>query len=143
MYILLLILGIVAFAVTVPLILCVLKLVTAWKVFEKYGEPGWHGLIPIYSDYKEYGHCWNVGAFLISFGAQLISGAVSEKEGFLFSLIAIAAGLVAIVFEIMFAKKKSHAFGGGLGLATLIFFVPFIANLYIGFGNCRYLGNRN
>ena len=39
----------------------------------------------------------------------------------------------------MFAGKKAHAFGGGPGLAALIFFVPFIANLYIGFGNCRYL----
>ena len=28
-----------------------------WQMFEKMGQPGWKGFIPIYSDYVLYGSC--------------------------------------------------------------------------------------
>ena len=28
-----------------------------WQMFEKMGQPGWKGFIPIYSDYILYGSC--------------------------------------------------------------------------------------
>ena len=28
-----------------------------WQMFEKMGQPGWKGFIPVYSDYILYGSC--------------------------------------------------------------------------------------
>ena len=56
----------------------ILRLVTAWKVFEKYGEPGWKGLIPFYSDYIEYGKVWsaNLGLF---YAATVVLSSFSQN----------------------------------------------------------------
>ena len=39
---------------TIGTILTILILVGKWKTFEKLGEKGWKGIIPVYSDYVIY-----------------------------------------------------------------------------------------
>ena len=121
----------------------ILTLITAWKVFEKYGEPGWHGLIPFYSNFKEYGFCWNTGAFWITLVAALIAGIFRESEGIFGKLMSIVFGIILLVLDLKFSGKKARAFGGGIILTLAIIFLPFIANLYLGFSNCKYIGNQS
>ena len=123
------------------LIVGILTLVTAWKVFEKYGEAGWVGLIPGYSSWKEYGYCWNTRAFWIKLGLSVVAGIFENGEGFIAKLIFSVAGLAAAAMDVKFSIKKSEAFGGGLPLGLLIFFLPFVGNLYLGFGSDQYQGN--
>ena len=119
----------------------ILRLVTAWKVFEKYGEPGWKGLIPFYSDYIEYGKVWsaNLGLFyaatvvLSSFSQNMDPGIVRSAIGIL-----VMAGFVVSIF---FARYKSASFGKSQAFTLLLVIFPFIGNLILGFGSDRYLGN--
>lgn len=124
------------------LILLVLELITAYKVFEKYGLAGWKGLIPVYSDYLEYGKVWtkNLGIFyaVISVFSAIVG---AMKIGGALEFIADICYIVAFVMNIMFASKKSKAFGKKLGTTLLLIFFPFIGNLYIGFGDAQYQGN--
>ena len=123
------------------LIIGILTLVTAWKVFEKYGEPGWVGLIPGYSAWKEYGYCWDTRMFWIMLGFSVVAGIFENGEGIIAKLIFSVAGLIAAGMDVKFSLKKAEAFGGGLPLGLLLFFLPFVGNLYLGFGSNRYQGN--
>ena len=35
----------------------ILLAIGRWRIFEKMGEPGWKGFIPVYADYILYGRC--------------------------------------------------------------------------------------
>lgn len=119
----------------------VLELVTAWKVFEKYGEPGWKGLVPFYSDIVEYDKVWEkkMGYFFIA--ASILSMVDISKAGGLMTTLALIGSIALFVINIMFANKKAKAFKGGLGLTLLLIFLPFLGNLYIGFNkDVKYVG---
>ena len=65
-----------------------------WQMFEKMGQPGWKGFIPIYSDYVLYGSCWETVFFWIALAASAVcamGGADSR------SLLVSLAGIIAAV----------------------------------------------
>ena len=101
----------------ISLILCVIGIVGAWKVFVKAGIPGWHSLIPILSTY------------------DLCRIALRENAG-LFTVLSI---LVFPVF-IYPCIKLAKSFGKGTGFGILLFFFSFIAFPILGFGDAEYLG---
>ena len=43
--------GAIGVIVAISLIWLVISLAALWKIFVKMGEPGWKGIIPIYSQY--------------------------------------------------------------------------------------------
>lgn len=129
---------------TFQLVIFILQLITAWKVFEKYGEPGWKGLVPFYSDYVECGKIWNptAGVFLIAVTlVDAFFNAVTPKG--LFKLIAYLVTVALFITKVLVSVNKSKAFGKDFGMAVLLFIFPFIGNLILGFGSDRYLGNRS
>ena len=119
-------------------ILIILNLITAWKVFEKYGLPGWHGIVPFLSEYEEYGMVWSAPVGLLYIAAGIAAGCADHfHSSLMFSIFAI----FYIAINVIFALKKSKAFGGKMGLTLLLIFLPFIGNLYIGFSdNVQYIG---
>lgn len=123
----------------ISLITLILKLATAWKVFVKYGEPGWLGLIPFVSDYFEYGKVWsyNIGLAYIVLYVLLwfVPADASGIAGLIFWIMSAAMTVLSIIF----AYKKSKAFGMGVLMAILLFFFPFIGNLIIGFGSAKFV----
>lgn len=124
------------------LIWLVLELVTAWKVFEKYGEPGWKGLVPFYSDIVEFDKVWTKGMGILYIVAAILSVVDINKAGGVLGTIAIIGSIAVFVINIMFANKKAKAFGGAMGLTLVLIFLPFIGNLYIGFSkDVEYKGN--
>ena len=123
----------------------ILKLVTAWKVFVKYGEPGWKGLIPIYSDIVEYNKIWGVKWFWITLVVGCVSTALSgiEDPGIGVLIVAVIVGIITLVLEILYARNKAKAFGKGVGMTIIILLFPFIGNLLLGLGSAEYVGNQN
>ena len=108
-----------------------------WQMFEKMGQPGWKGFIPIYSDYVLYGSCWETAFFWVALAASAvcaIGGADSR------SLLVSLAGIVAGVMEASLALRISRSFGHGFLFALGLMLLNPIFVLYLGFGLDRYRG---
>lgn len=132
------------FSGVLQIVLLILELITAWKVFEKYGEPGWKGIIPFYSDFVEFGKVWSSTVGIVYIIATIIGIIDTKESGLILGLISAIAAIAAFVINIMFAIKKSKAFGCGVGTILLLIFLPFVGNLYIGFSqNIQYIGNQS
>lgn len=106
-----------------------------WQMFEKMGQPGWKGFIPIYSDYILYGSCWQTLFFWIALAASAICAfAGANTQSFLVSL----AGVVGGVLEATLALRVSRSFGHGIPFAIGLMLAEPLFILYLGFGPDRY-----
>lgn len=139
-------LGIGAGVVALVLIIWyVLQVIAIWKIFNKFGEPGWKAIIPVYNTYILYKATWNTKMFWVNIVLGVIAslgkigeGTSMETAVFWISLIAIIA--VAVI-SIMMANKMSKAFGHGIGFTLGLIFLDPIFKLILGFGSSRYIGN--
>lgn len=95
-----------------------LTLVGTWKVFEKAGYAGWKCLIPFYSQY-----C-------------LCEFAMGQGILFLISFIPCAG----LFFQIILSVKLAQAFGKGIGMGLLLFFLAPFGYMALGFSDARYIG---
>lgn len=95
--------------------------VSFWKVFEKAGQPGWAGVIPVYNVY-------------------VLTCEIARKEivWFLLMLVPCLNVVAAVMVCMEVAKRfgKSEVFGLGLTFLGVIFW-PVLA-----FGKAEYLGGR-
>lgn len=106
-----------------------------WQMFEKMGQPGWKGFIPIYSDYILYGSCWQTVFFWIALAASAIcafGGADSQ------SMLVSLAGTVGTILEFLLALRISRSFGHGIPFAIGLTLLNPLFVLYLGFGPDRY-----
>ena len=106
-----------------------------WQMFEKMGQPGWKGFIPIYSDYILYGSCWQTVFFWVALTASAICafGGTDSR-----SLLVSLAGVIGAALEFLLSLRISRAFGHGIPFAVgLTLFNPIFV-LYLGFGPDRY-----
>ena len=127
-----------AASVILALIWYLLLALGRWRMFEKMGEPGWKGLIPIYADYILYGRCWQPMLFWVSLVAAIVSGIGGNQEhpGFLISI----AGTLGSVLDAMLCWKVSKAFGHGILFTLGLILLNPIFTLYLGFGPDAYRG---
>ena len=103
----------------VPLLILVVVLVGFWKVFEKAGQPGWAGIVPIYNLYV-----------LVT---QILK---FEILWFILAIIPIVCIIAAFKIFIALAEK----FGKGVGFGVLMVFFPFICVPILGFGAAKFQG---
>lgn len=102
------------------LLFTVLTIIGLWVTFKKAGLHGWAAIIPFYNAYT------------------LVK--LSGRNGWLFLLFIIP--LVNIVFAIIVALGVGRVFGkGGVFSFFLLFLLPFIGYLILGFGSAQ--PNRN
>ena len=108
----------------VMLILCVLMIVSIWKMFTKMGEAGWKCLIPFYNTYV-----W----------CKAVSG-----KGWWWAIIAFAGcipavgSIVALVFIVYLYLRTADVFGKGVGFAILTLFFPYVCFPILGLGKAEY-----
>lgn len=100
------------------LLIVIVDVVAAWRIFTKAGQPGWAVLIPIYDGYVMLKIVGRPGWWLILY------------------FIPIVNIVIAIIVAVDLAKSfgQSPAFAVGLILLSFIFY-PILA-----FGDSRYLG---
>lgn len=104
---------------TVVGILIVLVLIAAtWQIYEKAGEEGWKSVIPIYRSYIYY--------------------RIAMGDGWLFILGYIP--IIGFVMRAVACYSLSRSFGHGLPFAVGLYFLPFIFEVYLAFGDDVYLG---
>ena len=99
-------------------VVLVVGIAAAWKIFTKAGKPGWHAIIPFLNMYDLFEICWGKG---ILFLLMLIPG-------------------VNLVISIILSVKEAKSFGKGTGFAIGLIFLPFIFLLILAFGSAQYIG---
>ncbi len=132
----------------VVLMMLILALIGRWKIFRKFGEPGWKSLIPYYGKWVEYGYTWNPKIILWDVAQVIVNeimefgAGVWEADSFL-----AAAAIAVIVFEscclvvsVIAAYKLARAFGHGLGYAIGLILAPWLFQFILGCGSSLYNG---
>ena len=111
-----------------------------YRMFQKFGEPGWKAFIPFYNTYVQYCKVWNPTMGIVYVVLNLISSFGStDAEGFV-ALLLLIAGIASIVISIMGNMKLAKSFGHGTGFALGLTFLQPIFILILGFGSDEYLG---
>jgi hypothetical protein len=96
----------------------VFYLATYWKLYEKAGQPGWAGIIPIYNIYVMLKFVGKPGWWLIM---MFIPG-------------------VNLVFAIWMTNMLSKSFGKTEGFTVGLVLLGFIFYPILAFGDAKYLG---
>ena len=100
------------------LLIPLIPIVGAWKVFVKAGQPGWAVLVPIYNAY--------------------VMLKIAGKPGWW--LVLLFVPLANLVVGILATLAIAAKFGKGGGFATGLFLLPFVFYPILGFGRAQYKG---
>ena len=102
------------------LVVMVVMIVAAWKLFKKAGKPGWASIVPFYNTWV------------------LVEIAKLSAVWFVLTFIPVA-NIVAII---VIYNGISKAFGRGVGTTVLMIFFPYIMLPYLAFSkNVVYRGD--
>jgi len=135
------VMGALGFLMMVSLVLAIIMIVAYWKIFTKFGEPGWKALIPFYNQYILFKYSWNPTMFW----AVLIGGFVSvvlSMFGGALSVLGTLVNLAVLVVSIIQSYKLSKSFGHGVPFTLGLLFLNPIFLLILGFGDDQYLGSQ-
>jgi len=110
---------------SIELIFQIASIVGLWKMFEKAGEPGWTGIIPIYNLYKlcevTMGYGWYILRLLVFF-------------------IPVVGWIAGFYFMFQIGKATAKAYGQPEGYAWGYLFLSPIFYCLTGFGEYSYYG---
>ena len=112
-----------------------------FKMFQKAGQRSWFAFIPLLREYALFKMSWTIKAFAISTVLLAVLQIFGESDNLIASLAAAVCGIAWIVMQVKLVVRVAKSFGKGKGWAALLFFLPFIATLILGFGSAEYLGN--
>ena len=105
--------------IIIYLVIIVLLIVAAWKIFEKAGKPGWACIIPIY----------NIIVLLEIVG-----------KPWWWLLLFFLVPIVNIIFLIWMTNLLSLSFGKNVGFTVGLILLPIIFYPILGFGDATYNG---
>ena len=131
-----------AASIIVIIALYVLQIIAYWKIFNKFGEPGWKAIIPFYNFWIQLKYTWQTKWFWIIFGCYLVGGIFDGIAGEgNSSTIGSLFQLAGFVFLFLAMLNLSKSFGHGVGYAIGLVLIEFVFILILGFGSSQYLGN--
>ena len=137
------ILAIGAMGYIVSLVMSVLTVIGGWKMFRKFGEPGWKAIIPFYATWVEYQYTWKpvmmIPVVLLSVGGSALMQIA--EDGSTLEMIASVAFLAGWVLTIIAYYKRCKAFGHGIGFTIGHIIAPGVLTIVLGFGKSQYIGN--
>lgn len=112
-----------------------------YKMFKKAGQRGWFAFIPLLREYGLFRMAWTLKAFIVSTVLLAVVQLGGSSENVIVGLVVAVVGIVWLVMQVKLVLRVAKSFGKGTGWALLLFFVPFIAALILGFGSAEYVGN--
>ena len=112
-----------------------------FKMFQKAGQCSWFAFIPLLREYALFKMAWTVKAFVISIVMLVALQISGMQEGLILSLLGTVCGIVWIVMQIKLVIRVAKSFGKDGVWALLLFVLPFITTLILGFGSAQYVGN--
>ena len=137
------ILAVGAMGSVVSLVMSILTIIGGWKMFQKFGEPGWKAIIPFYATWVEYGYTWKpimmIPVALLGVGGSALMQIA--EEGSALEMIASVAFLAGWVLTIIAYYKRCKAFGHGIGFTIGHIIAPGVFTIVLGFGKSQYIGS--
>ena len=137
----------IGFSVIIAIVIAwwVVQVIASWKIFKKFGEPGWKAIIPIYSTYVRYQAIWNSKMFAVLVVLCVLScmnniGA-GTFVGTVFNILSLIAAIAFVVVEVMAEHRLSKSFGHGTGFTVGLVLLGLIFRMILGFGSSLYIGN--
>lgn len=114
--------GAASFAYIVSMAVCILMIVSYWKLFKKAGQPGWAAIVPVYN-------------FVVMFKVAKMNPWL-----ILLFLVPIVNFVAIIVLDIMLCINTAKAFGKDAGYGVGLLFLPVIFYPMLALGNAEYEG---
>lgn len=131
----------------IALVWYVLQVIAYWKIFKKFGEPGWKAIIPFYNYYIQLKYTWKTTWFWVVLALGIVAGIISAVSGqnadqvSAADYIALAVRFAAAVITVISMYKLSVSFGHGVGYCIGLVLLEPIFILILGFGKSQYIGN--
>lgn len=136
------ILAVGALGSVISLVMSILTIIGGWKMFRKFGEPGWKAIIPFYNTWVEYGYTWKavmaIPVIVLGFGGGILMKIA--EAGSALQIIASLVFLAGWVLTIIAYYKRCKAFGHGIGFTIGHVIAPGILTIILGFGKSQYIG---
>jgi hypothetical protein len=110
------ILGLVIVGFILVIALCVLVVISGWRIYQKAGKPGWASLIPFY----------NMTTLL-----QMVNKP-------LWWVVLLLVPVLNIIIYLILAVRLAHVFGKGRWFGVGLLFLPFIFGPVLAFGKAEY-----
>ena len=136
------ILAVGAMGSVISLVMSILTIIGGWKMFRKFGEPGWKAIIPFYSTWVEYKYTWKavmaIPVIVLGFGGGILMKIA--EAGSALQIIASLVFLAGWVLTIIAYYKRCKAFGHGIGFTIGHVIAPGILTIILGFGKSQYIG---
>ncbi|MBV9322390.1 MAG: signal peptidase I [Chloroflexi bacterium] len=107
-----------AFNLFMALVVYVVYVIGAWKVFTKADRPGWWSIIPI----------WNAAVLL----------QISGRSGWW--VLGYVVPLLNLFVQIRWGVEMANSYGRGVGFAIGLILLEPLFLVILGFGGARYLG---
>lgn len=135
--------GSLAIALLLILVFYALMVIAYWKIFKKFGEPGWKGIIPVYNTYIQFKYTWKTIWFWIMIAVYVVSGIMQSvgDDGTAINTVGNYIGALGSLIMIVALYKLSKSFGHGFGWTLGLIFINPVFLLMLGFGKSQYLGN--
>lgn len=115
-------------------------LISGWRLYAKFGEPGWKSLIPLYNLYVQYDYTWNKSYAFYYIGAWIGGSILIESDKPALFTIGALALLVSLVMDCIASNKLSKSFGHGIGYTLGLIFLTPLFYILLGFSADKYLG---
>ena len=136
------ILAVGAMGSVISLVMSILTIIGGWKMFRKFGEPGWKAIIPFYNTWVEYRYTWKavmaIPVIVLGFGGGILMKIA--EAGSALQIIASLVFLAGWVLTIITYYKRCKAFGHGIGFTIGHVIAPGILTIILGFGKSQYIG---
>ena len=138
----------VALVIIVPLICWAAQAVGKFLIFKKAGKPGWHGFIPVLSDWDQLDLAWSrmiawTWIVLLVISCLFLSGAVNAVfhiKPYIHDSLTIAFVASLAVLMIINCYQLAKAFGKKFFFALGLFFFFPIFMLILGLDSSEYQG---
>ena len=138
------IVGFLAIAVVIILVLTIISIIANWNIFNKAGEKGWKAIVPFYGSYTLFKVAWKPMWFWVVLGIVVVdlmlyfTGLrIGSHEVILLSWILT---LVAALFYIPLSYQLSKSFGHNIGFTLGLIFLYPIFILILAFNKSKYVG---
>ncbi len=128
--------------ISIPTIWAVLSVVGRWLLLRKAGRPGWHSIIPILSDFEEFGICWKGGKLFLAF-LLMVAGVACLHYGQQNYILVIVGGILLLwVLTIHWREsmKLARSFGKGAFTGFLLFLTDRLGRVILGLSAAEYVG---